>query len=275
MYQHLVSQLQTNYDERESANIAEVLFDVFKGWRKSEIVMHSSENISESEMLKFHFALKKLKLGVPVQYVVGEAWFYGLKFLVNQSVLIPRPETEELVQWIIEENKNLNPGRLLDIGTGSGCIAISLKKHLAKWEVHAADVSEDALEQARINAKLNEVEIALHHRNILKDTLGDGVFDIIVSNPPYIPVSEKTSMSPHVVNHEPSLALFVENDNPLLFYDRIIHLAKSHNQRCTIYFEIHFNAKEALHQLASSYAPLSISFKQDMQGKDRMMKVCF
>jgi release factor glutamine methyltransferase len=275
MHRYLVSNLDTLYDTREAANIADVLFCSFKGWGKADILLHEQDTISESEMLKFHFALKKLKLNTPVQYVVGETWFYGLKFSVNPSVLIPRPETEELVHLILNENSNDSEIRVLDIGTGSGCIPISLKHKRPNWQVFALDISETALETAHHNAQANHAEISFGKKDILQCAALDMNYQIIVSNPPYIPIAEKTAMDANVVMHEPEVALFVSNEDPLIFYRHIIQLAKSQNSPCKVYFEIHHSMRKPLETLAYSYNASEVNFQTDMQGKDRIMHMRF
>jgi release factor glutamine methyltransferase len=275
MHAYLMRNLAEMYDAREAANIAEVLFDAFKGWRKAEIVLNESTQLSESEMLKFHFALKKLKQKIPVQYVVGEAWFYGMKFHVDSAVLIPRPETEELVHMIITNHSAQKNLHVLDIGTGSGCIPVSLKKNCPSWQVHSIDVSEEALRVATRNAASNQVEVNFEKKDILTEIPSSGPFQLIVSNPPYIPWEEKHTMAEHVVNHEPQIALFVPNEDPLCFYRRTLELAKNQKAPCAVYFEIHHAMKLPLQLLAASFAPIAADFHTDMQGNDRMLVVQF
>jgi release factor glutamine methyltransferase len=253
----------------------------------------SQEEIFKSFLLEDYFTLKKrLLAGEPVQYVVGFAWFYGLKFKVNNSVLIPRPETEELVEWILQicnekwvmsnETGQLPiinhplPIKILDIGTGSGCIPVTLKVKNPNLEVMAVDVSESALITASRNAYRQNALIDFKRIDILNETdwvqLPD--FQIIVSNPPYIPQSEKALMHDNVLQHEPHLALFVENDNALIFYEKIAdfalkHLKKGQNtEGGYLFFECNeFNAQEVANKGFQD-----IILKTDMSGKDRMIR---
>ena len=210
----------------------------------------------------------------PIQYILGEADFYGLKFKVNPSVLIPRAETEELVHLILSNHKNGTELKVLDIGTGSGCIPISLKKNRAKWLVSACDVSSGALAVANANAVKNGVEVDFFLRDILDERLSFEAqyFDIIVSNPPYIPFEERALMPKNVLENEPHLALFVENDTPLIFYKRIADVANaSLKVGGQLYFECNeFNAQKVA-QVLQDKAFTAVEIHQDMQGKDRMI----
>ncbi|MES2592802.1 MAG: peptide chain release factor N(5)-glutamine methyltransferase [Bacteroidota bacterium] len=256
------NELNGLYEKEEIETFIAYCFDAFIGLKRVDIFINGTSTISESELLKFNFAIKDLKQYKPIQYILGKADFYGLKFIVNPDVLIPRPETEELVDLIIKENtgkkneekegrvkngrrgmENEKANRILDIGTGSGCIAIALKKHLDSFSVCALDVSEQALNIAKKNAVLNKTDIEFFQHDILSaNPLPlpiDALFDIIVSNPPYIGISEKSLMSNNVVDYEPHLALFVEDTDPLLFYKAIADFAKKHlNKNGKIYFEI-------------------------------------
>lgn len=211
------------YEKEEIEAIIAIVFEHFKGITKSQLQLKLKEFLSESELLTFHFALKRLVKGEPIQYVLGETYFYGLKFIVNEHVLIPRPETEELVEKVLNE-KYTDP-RILEMGTGSGCIAIALKNQLPTSQITAVDICEDALNVAQINATLNVVEIDFKKHDVLDETkdveFGAECWDVIVSNPPYIPMSQLESMHKNVVEYEPHLALFVANSEPLIFYKRI------------------------------------------------------
>jgi release factor glutamine methyltransferase len=220
--------------------------------------------------------LEQLKLEIPIQYLLGKTSFYGLDFEVDSSVLIPRPETEELVEWILESQKSKVKSqklRILDIGTGSGCIAISLAKNISEAQVFAIDVSEKALATAKKNAEKNKVELTLIAQNILRtDDLGQQ-FDIIVSNPPYVRNLEKQEIKKNVLDNEPHLALFVEDGDALMFYRKIAGLAqKNLAPNGQLFFEINqYLAKETL-ALLTEMGFKNIELRKDIYGNDRMIK---
>lgn len=221
--------------------------------------------------LLFQLKLLDLKYGKPLQYVLGETEFYGMKFFLNENVLIPRPETEEIIEWILTDTKNsfIN---ILDIGTGSGCIPIVLKKHLKESEITSIDVSKKALDLAKINAEFHKTSIKFINSDFLNDNLNElGKFDIIVSNPPYIAKKEEVNMQKRVVKHEPNIALFVPNQDPLIFYKRIIEFAKSHlKPNGKIFVEINQNlANETKKLFLLSFK--SVKLKQDISGNYRMI----
>jgi len=218
--------------------------------------------------------LSQLKLQRPIQYILGKSSFMELDFLVNEHVLIPRPETEELVRWLIKENKLKIKGQLsiLDIGTGSGCIAISLAKYLNDARVYAMDVSKEALDIARKNAERNKVKVEFIHADIFNIDNLEIKFDVIVSNPPYIRILEKGNMKPNVLHNEPELALFVPDSDPLIFYRRIAEFARGNLvDKGTLYLEINEKlgkeTQEVLEEVCNE-----IELRQDMYGKDRMLK---
>ena len=219
----------------------------------------------------YQTVLSELKLGKPIQYVLAESEFYGLKYKVNPSVLIPRPETEELVDLIIQQNKNSEKS-ILDIGTGSGCIAIALQKNLSLSKVSAIDISEDAITLARENASLNQVEIAFFNDNALHlNSQIYPLYDIIVSNPPYIANAEKKEMNHQVLNHEPHLALFVDDDNPLIFYDKISDFALTNlSPQGKLYFEINQTLGLATKKLLENKG-FSAEIIKDINGNDRII----
>ena len=224
-------------------------------------------------------SLELLKQQKPIQYILGETEFYGLPFKVNENTLIPRQETEELVEWIINEFGTRNSEfRILDIGTGSGCIAVSLAKNLPNAKVYALDVSREAIKVAKENAKLNSLDIEFIEADILSVCHADLVsgshkFDVIVSNPPYVRNLEKELMQSNVLENEPHLALFVENENPLQFYKAITDFAISNlNQKGVLFFEINeYLGKEMIQLLSDSHFK-DIELKQDMFKKDRMIR---
>ena len=270
---YLEQELSAMYEERERQQTIQWLFHDLKNWNRADLVMNKSARLSESEILTLHFNLKKLKQGEPIQYVVGEVDFFGLQLRVNPSVLIPRPETEELVKLIITEN-NLPGTSILDIGTGSGCIAIALKKLRPQWKVSALDVSVNTLTTAEQHARLNEVMIQFEKCDILHSYPLHGPFDIIVSNPPYVLDSDKFEMADQVLNHEPHQALFVPDADPLLFYRRILEIMPEVlKPEGKIYFEIHESKGNEMKQLVENFPVKNIHLHQDMQGKDRMLSI--
>jgi len=254
---------------REAENIVFEIFEHYLGWKRTDVVLNANERISESEMLKVYKAAKRVASGEPWQYVRGTAYFSELNLKVNPHVLIPRPETEELVAWICYSHSS-DALNILDVGTGSGAIALALKNRNRDWNVHALDVSEHALAVAKENANDNFLNVHFHLLNMLENPLPEVTWSVIVSNPPYIPESERSTMSAHVVGHEPSLALFVPDSDDLIFYRRIIEEGKRVNCR-TIYFEIHEERAEGVMDLfeANGYEP---ELKLDLQKKPRMVR---
>ncbi|MEL0456826.1 peptide chain release factor N(5)-glutamine methyltransferase [Flavobacteriaceae bacterium SZ-1-7] len=222
-------------------------------------------------------SLAALKGEKPIQYILGETEFYGLIFKVNDGVLIPRPETEELVEWVLKKVEKTAEVHILDIGTGSGCIAVSLAKHLPKAKIHALDISKKALEVAKLNAKLNDVHVDFFEANILshnaQTSLKSIKYDIIVSNPPYIREQEKQFMKPNVMDNEPHLALFVNHENPLLFYEVISSFAVDNlKEGGALYFEINEYLGKDMIDLLRRKNFINIELKQDIFKKDRMIK---
>lgn len=273
-YQNFTQKLQTVQAEGEANAIARIVFeDVFKLYDFTSEREFSLENQKRLEQI-----LTRLLKNEPVQYILGEADFYGYKFKVNEHVLIPRQDTEELVFYVkntIRSFVKKSKLTLLDIGTGSGCIPITLKKLFPEMEIHALDVSEDALEVAKQNAKNLETEIIFYHKNILEKEGWESLpeFDIIVSNPPYIPHREAHFMPENVKQFEPHLALFIDDENPLIFYEMIADFAKEKlNKDGYLFFETNeFNAKEVLSMLHNKTFTSAV-IEQDMEGKDRMIR---
>jgi release factor glutamine methyltransferase len=266
--------LHTIYDERELQNIILLAFHHVMGWDKMTFRQKQDSGLSESELLAFNFMVKRLQKHEPIQYIIGETEFYGLSFQVNSSVLIPRPETEELVELIINDFKEKSI-RILDIGSGSGCIAIALKKHLPQATVVALDVSSKAIETAQNNALKNGVEIEFINIDVFsEDILKLQSFDVIVSNPPYISVGEKNQMRSNVLDHEPHVALFVKH-SPLEFYERICDLSKSlllPNGK--IYFELNEHYEQDYATLFQKYTSMYTLVK-DINSKLRIGKLNF
>jgi release factor glutamine methyltransferase len=245
--------------------------------KRVDLALNPNFEISEDDVEKWNAILADLQKEKPIQYITGEAWFYGLRFEVNENTLIPRPETEELVEFILKETSNFQlPAsslNILDIGTGTGCIPISLKTNLPQANVSAIDVSEKALEVAKRNAELNKVEIHFIQTNILEVKDLNRHFDIIVSNPPYVRNLEKEEIKKNVLDYEPHLALFVEDTDALLFYRKIAQLAlKNLAPNGLLFFEINqYLGKETV-ELLQNIGFQNIELKKDIYGNDRMIR---
>ena len=262
------------YGEKEAAALLNRLILHFFGLTRVEQSLQPGFRLTETEMLKLHFAVKELKAEKPVQYITGETESAGLKIKVTPDVLIPRPETEELVQKIIEAVPAGKPLKILDIGTGSGCIALALKKSLPFSKVTAVDVSRGVLKVAKENGILNNLEIELFQTDILDKAESDklGSFDVIVSNPPYVTEDDKKMMKNNVVNHEPHLALFVSNDDPLLFYRVIADFAKVHLvPKGSLWFEVNENLAKEVGNLLQQKGLKNIKRHLDFFGKERFV----
>ncbi len=273
---YIQTELKGYYPDNEIQSFGYLLLEKITGFSRSEILINKNTKFSSEQWNKLNSFLFKLKEYVPIQYLLGETEFYGLNFLVNSSVLIPRPETEELIEWIVKENDKNSALQILDIGTGSGCIAISLKHEFPFANVDACDISHEAIETARLNAKINHTEIHFFEADILKNPLFDKKWDIIVSNPPYVPENEKETLLPNVLNYEPLLALFVPKDDPLLFYRNIVDFAQIHlNQGGKLYFEIHYKAGENIVTLLEQEGFQQIELKKDLSGNDRMIRAIY
>jgi release factor glutamine methyltransferase len=273
---HFFTELSNLYPLTEIQSFFNILIEFKLNLSRVELALQPNLEFSKNEFDFFQEALSKLKKEIPIQYILGETEFFDLKFKVNNKVLIPRPETEELIEWVLKnsklktQNSKLN---ILDIGTGSGCIAISLAKNLPNAEVYAIDISSEAIKIAQKNAEINKVSVNFIETDILKIEELQYTFDIIVSNPPYVRELEKEKMHQNVLANEPHLALFVENDNPLLFYDKIADLAKSYlTKNGNLYFEINqYLGKETV-DLLKSKGFNTIELKKDLFDVDRMIK---
>ncbi|QNK64293.1 peptide chain release factor N(5)-glutamine methyltransferase [Pedobacter sp. PAMC26386] len=269
--QYFISELSFLYDEEETKQLFYLVVEQLSGWNRTHLLIHTTELLSAEQSVNYQDILSKLKQGRPMQHIFAEAWFYGLKFKVSEAVLIPRPETEELIEWILNTVKMHPVSRILDIGTGSGCIAITLKKNLELVEVSALDVSADALDIAKENAAINSVTVNFIHADILSysSTLK---YELIVSNPPYITEHERDEMHQNVLAYEPHLALFVSNENPLLFYKSIADFALLNlKPDGKLFFEINEYLGEETVDMLSTKGFKNITLKSDMQGKDRMI----
>lgn len=267
------SELQGLYPDTEIRSFTKLLISKLTGFSNTEIILNKNTIFSAEQRKILDSFIEKLKIHMPIQYILGKTEFYGLEFIVNQSVLIPRPETEELVEWIlnsVHDNSNL---KLLDIGTGSGCIAISLKNSLPKSQVNAFDISEEALLIAQKNAELNNLKINFEQVDILKNLNLNEKWDVIVSNPPYIPENEKIEISQNVLDFEPHLALFVPEIDPLLFYKKIADFGKAHlNENGSLFFEIHYTKANQIIELLKSLGYFEIELRKDIYKNDRMIK---
>ena len=262
------------YPSEEIQSFFNILSEKYLNLSRIEIALNPERVISEEVSEKYQKALLRLKNYEPVQYIIGETEFYGLPFKVNKHTLIPRPETEELVEWIIVTSEfRIQDSGLLDIGTGSGCIAISLAKNLPDSKISALDISDEALKIARKNAEMNKVEVDFFQTDILNTKTLPKKYDVIVSNPPYVRELEKKQMRQNVLNYEPDSALYVKNDDPLLFYRVISQLAKKHLQpNGKLFFEINEYLADELTELLKSEDFKNIEVKKDIFGKNRMIK---
>ena len=269
----LKQKLKTHFEAVELSSIIGMLIEEVSGWNRTQQILHQNTAFNQAQVDEIEKYTEQLICGKPIQYILGKAWFMGQNFIVNENVLIPRPETEELVEWIISyaniKNKTLS---ILDIGTGSGCISIALKMALPHCEVSALDISKEALKVAQLNANNLNVSIQWMEQNILDTVALENAFDIIVSNPPYIPIREKESLQKQVVNFEPSLALFVPDEDPLIFYRTIAKIAKqSLSKNGQLFFEIHYDQGNAVLTLLNELN-FHAELRQDSFGKDRMIR---
>jgi release factor glutamine methyltransferase len=268
---HFKSQLDGKYPAEEVISFFNWLCESYLNLKRAEIPLELKRIFTEEEHSLFDIALHQLEKDVPIQYILGETEFYGMKFKVSRGVLIPRPETEELVDLII---KQAPKGKIsiLDIGTGSGCIAVSLAKNLAEAQVTAFDIPGAALEIALQNALQNQVNVTFIKKDILKTETLDQNWDVIVSNPPYVLNSEKEKMQANVLEHEPHTALFVPDINPLLFYSKIARLAQNHlTPNGKLYFEINEAYGKEVVKLLEMLDYKNVKLKKDFFGKDRMV----
>ena len=267
------AQLKDVYVLQECDDFLKRLIQAYFKWEPIKIGLDPNYRLSLVEEEKLKLALIELKKERPLQYILGTAYFLDLELEVNAAVLIPRPETEELVHWILSDEDKLNPLTILDIGTGSGCIAISLKKTAQLWNVAALDVSEQALDVAHRNASKNEVSIQFYLEDILDKKQWLIPLDVIVSNPPYVLPSEKEQMLSNVLDYEPDLALFVPEEDPLLFYKRIIEFAHQNLKPSgALYFEINFIFVDELVTFFKKFTFDSVEVRNDYLNRPRMIK---
>ena len=273
-YQQLLYQLYALYDNREAANIADWVIDYITGQKRIDRILYKSIPLNDEQELQLITFTNQLLQHQPVQYVLNEAWFAGMRFYVDDSVLIPRPETEELVELISNFKFQIsNSLQILDVGTGSGCIPIALKKKLPNANITSIDISDKALDIAKKNAIVLQADILFKQVNFLDETSWDdlGQFDSIVSNPPYIKQSESNTMSSHVTAYEPSIALFVADDDALIFYKNIAIFGLHHlTESGQIFVEINEILGNETMAMFNSYG-YKTDLKKDLQGRDRLI----
>lgn len=268
-------QLCSIYDKNESNTLILILFEYYFNINRIKMSLEPELRLSESEMLKLHFAVKDLLKNKPIQYIIGETEFCDLKFKVNENVLIPRPETSELVRLIANSHQPSTISNILDIGTGSGCIAISLAKMIPQSNVYALDISEKALDVAKENAINNNVNITFIQDDILTktQTLTQTKFDIIVSNPPYVRELEKVDMHNNILQWEPHNALFVSDEDPLIFYRSILEFSKKHlKENGEIWFEINEYLGKEMKALCEEVGLSNIEIYKDFRDKERFLR---
>ena len=264
--------LKENLPSREIENIFFELLFFKMNWERVDYLLNKNQKLSQKEVSFFKNCLEKINKNIPVQYITGQVNFCNLLIKVNPNVLIPRPETEELVHLILNNHNQDSLKEILDIGTGSGCIIIALKKTLPNTNCTAIDISKDAIRTAKANAVLNKVEVDFITKDILDYKNEEKSWDMIVSNPPYIPISNKKHMHPNVVQNEPSQALFVENEEPLKYYQIISNFANNHlKKNGKIYFEIHEDFANDVVNLLSTKKHFKTTVHKDFQGKKRFV----
>lgn len=274
---YFINELSSIYDAIEAESFFYLILEEKKKLKRVDLALHPELTFSETELVQWNFLLEQLKIEIPIQYLLGTTHFYGLEFEVNENVLIPRSETEELVEWIIQSNPRITAEsdnlKILDIGTGSGCIAIALAKNFPNAEVFAMDVSEKALATAQKNALINKVNVTFIQQNILETDDLEQKFDIIVSNPPYVRNLEKQEIRKNVLDNEPHLALFVADNDALIFYRKIASLAqKNLTQNGQLYFEINQYLGTEMVDLLQNLNFRNIELRKDIYGNDRMTK---
>ncbi|HPE57001.1 MAG TPA: peptide chain release factor N(5)-glutamine methyltransferase [Bacteroidales bacterium] len=273
---HYRLKLAQLYNDREADTLLFQLLSDITQMSKAHILSFPEKTISESELLRVHFGVKDLLKNKPIQYIIGNAEFYGLNFKVNSKVLIPRPETEELVEMVIKNIPENEPRKVLDVGTGSGCIAIAIKKLRPLCDILAIDISEFALEMAQQNAVLNNVQVQFKKVDFLKKNQVQLLpkFDIVVSNPPYVRNSEKLMMKKNVLDYEPLLALFVDDDNPLIFYEALASFCETNLQAGGMLFaEINQYLSAETEQLFTGNGFKNVNIEKDLFGNDRFLTV--
>ncbi|MBQ0907822.1 peptide chain release factor N(5)-glutamine methyltransferase [Flavobacterium sp. F-328] len=276
---YFIQELTPICSAEEAESFFYIILEDLQQLKRFDLALNTDLSLSEEQLNQWNAYLVQLKLEIPVQYVLGKTNFFGLDFEVNPAVLIPRPETEELVDWIIESQKESSKDqnlRIIDIGTGSGCIAISLAKNIPHAQVMALDVSVAALATAQKNSQNNKVDVVFKNQNILETNDLQEQFDVIVSNPPYVRNLEKVEIKKNVLDYEPHLALFVENDNALIFYRKIAELAqKNLKPNGFLFFEINQYLGPEMIGLLQDMGFKNIILKKDIYGNDRMIRATY
>ena len=268
---HIQEELGSVYHGNELSAITRLLLSHITGFDYTGLLVNKNTIFSEKQYELLNIYLQQLKKKRPVQYVLGITEFCDLKFRVDEHVLIPRPETEELVEWIVSESPA--DAKILDIGTGSGCIPVSIKHFMPNATVYACDISAQALNLASLNAIVNHAEVHFFQCDILQELVHENRYDVIVSNPPYIPVAEMNEMESHIVDYEPHIALFVPDNDPLLFYRRIAGFALNQlAEGGTLYFETHRKFAYDCVSMLKSMNFSNIELRKDIHGNNRMIK---
>jgi release factor glutamine methyltransferase len=265
--------LENSYSEREATIILKMVIPLIdknlSNW--TSLITSNKDCSFIQEILKDNGWLNRLQQGEPVQYIIGSSEFFGLSFIVNQNVLIPRPETEELVDWILSDNTSDSALSVIDLGTGSGCIPVALASKQPNWQIEGVDISTAALEVAKQNAIKNNVSVQFKLFDILSESL-ESEYDIMVSNPPYITQQEKSHMSASTIAYEPNIALFTGNENATIFYERIGKLGKhALKENGRLYFELNEFYADEIQQILENLG-YNVTIKKDLQGKPRMAK---
>jgi len=265
--------LQPIYQEGEISNFFKWLAEDLLDLKTHNLLLESEVNLDSKKLVDFKKAQSRLEAQEPIHYILGYTEFFGLRFKVNTSVLIPRPETEELVEWILEDQKfSKSQLSILDLGTGSGCIPIALAKHLPQAKLKALDISAEALKLSELNSEDNNTRIEYIHGDVLTLKHLPEEIDIVVSNPPYVKFNEQAQMQDNVLKNEPHLALFVKDSDPLIFYRRIAELTSKMTKRPLVYVEINQYLAEETRQLFKSFGFKSLELRKDFRGNYRMLK---
>jgi release factor glutamine methyltransferase len=261
------------YHDTEAEIITEWVLEEVLGWTHLELVMRNSLKLKASQLKSIQQMIARLLRHEPVQYVFEKAFFLDLELKVGPGVLIPRRETEELVMWVVGDMENRSPLHILDLGTGSGCIAIALKKYLPRATVEAWENAPAAFEMAKYNIELNPVDVKLFRKDIFEVTSESAAFDVMVSNPPYVLPSDKNAMDKKVIDYEPHEALFVDEIDPIRFYRRMALMGLSMLKPYgTLYFEIHEKMGQNIKEMLQAEGYRNVKVRKDMQGKDRMVR---
>ena len=275
LYKEFLIALETVYEKQEAISISNWVFENQLNYSRGELLIEKNSEISEEKELNIIRIQNRLLTNEPIQYVLEEAWFYKEKFFVNKNVLIPRPETEELISWILEVSINLEEGDILDIGTGSGCISVMLSKYLPKSKVVAIDVSEESLAVAKINCKELKGNVNFKKLDFLSrdNWPALSIYNLIVSNPPYILLKEKNKLKANVTEFEPSIALFVPDNDPYIFYRKLLEFSKEHLiTGGSIFVEVHEDHGEEIKKMFIDWGLKNVEIRKDIHGRQRMVK---